>query len=336
MFDFGIEQGLRRLKFPALSLMCLAFLAISFNCKSVLAQDFPSKPIRIVVPFAPGGPTDLMARALSKMLTQSLGQQVLVDNKPGGGGLIAFGEIAKAAADGHTIAFPSILAVTNPALVPNYPYDLTKDFQAVTVVGFIPHLLVVRADSPYKTLAELIAAAKDKPDTLSYASSGNGTSAHLAAAMLIDRAGIKVAHVPYRGANPALQDLLAGQTHFMFLDTTLALVQIKAGKLRPLAIAPARRLNSLPDVLPVAEQGYPGYDIRAWYGLMVRSGTPPGIVQRLHEEVRRALASNEIRELFRGLGIEASGMPPTEYAAMIREDLTMWKRTVERLGIKGE
>ena len=174
------------------------------------------KPIRIVVPFAPGGPTDLMARALSKVLSQSLGQQVLVDNKPGGGGLIAFGEIAKAPPDGHTIAFPSILAVTNPAMVPNYPYDVARDFQPITVVGFIPHLLVVRADSPFKTLGELIAAAKDKPDTLTYASSGNGTSAHLAAAMLVERAGIKVAHVPYRGANPALQDLLAGQTHFMF------------------------------------------------------------------------------------------------------------------------
>ena len=185
-------------------------------------------------------------------------------------------------------------------------------------------------------MGELIAAAKDKPDTLTYASSGNGTSAHLAAAMLVERAGIKVAHVPYRGANPALQDLLAGQTHFMFLDTTSALVQIKAGKLRALAIAPARRLSSLPDVMPVADQGYPGYDIRAWYGLMVRSGTPVPIVNKLHEEVRRALANAEIRELFRGLGIEASGMPPAEYATMIREDLAMWRRTIERLGIKGE
>jgi tripartite-type tricarboxylate transporter receptor subunit TctC len=309
-------------------------LALSSQCAS--AQEFPNKPVRIVVPFAPGGPTDLMARALSKLLAQSLGQQVLVDNKPGGAGLIAFGEIAKAPADGYVIAFPSILAVTNPAMVPNYPYDVTKDFQAVTVVGFIPHLLVVRADSPHKTLTELVNAAKDKPDTLSYASSGNGTSAHLAAAMLVERAGIKVAHVPYRGANPALQDLLAGQTQFMFLDTTSALVQIKAGKLRALAIAPARKLSFLPDVLPVAEQGYPGYDIRAWYGLMVRAGTPPAVVQKIHEEVRKALASPEIRELFRGLGIEASGMPPAEYAIMIREDLSMWRRTIERLGIKSE
>jgi tripartite-type tricarboxylate transporter receptor subunit TctC len=313
-----------------------SFSVFSSGSQPALAQEFPTKPIRIVVPFAPGGPTDLMARALSKVLSQSLGQQVLVDNKPGGGGLIAFGEIAKSPADGYVIAFPSILAVTNPAMLPNYPYDVAKDFQAITVVGFIPHLLVVRADSPYKSLAELVAAAKDKPDTLSYASSGNGTSAHLAAAMLVERAGIKVAHVPYRGASPALQDLLAGQTQFMFLDTTSALPQIKGGKLRVLAIAPTKRLSSLPELLPVAEQGYPGYDIRAWYGLMVRSGTSPAIVQKLHEEVRKALANPEIRELFRGFGIESSGMPPSEFATMIREDLVMWKRTIERLGIKGE
>jgi tripartite-type tricarboxylate transporter receptor subunit TctC len=319
-------------------LMALIFslLMLPMGSQLAVAQEFPIKPIRIVVPFAPGGPTDLMARALSKVLSQSLGQQVLVDNKPGGGGLIAFGEIAKSPADGYVIAFPSILAVTNPAMVPNYPYDVAKDFQAITIVGFIPHLLVVRTDSPYKSLAELIAAAKDKPDTLSYASSGNGTSAHLAAAMLVERAGIKVAHVPYRGASPALQDLLAGQTQFMFLDTTSALPQIKGGKLRALAIAPTKRLSSLPELLPIAELGYPGYDIRAWYGLMVRSGTSPAIVQRLHEEVRKALATSEIRELFRGLGIESSGMPPSEYAGMIREDLVMWKRTIERLGIKAE
>jgi tripartite-type tricarboxylate transporter receptor subunit TctC len=316
--------------------LTIFILALGLVSQSTVAQEFPNKPIRIVVPFAPGGPTDLMARALGKVMAQSLGQQVVVDNKPGGGGLIAFGEIVKAPADGYVIAFPSILAVTNPAMVPNYPYDVAKDFQAVTVVGFIPHLLVVRSDSPFKTLPELISAAKEKPDTLSYASSGNGTSAHLAGAMLVERAGIKVAHVPYRGANPALQDLLAGQTQFMFLDTTSALVQIKAGKLRALAIAPARKLSSLPEVLPVAEQGYPGYDIRAWYGLMVRSGTSPAVVQKIHEEIRKALASAEIRELFRGLGIEASGMPPAEFATMIREDLVMWRRTIERLGIKGE
>ncbi len=300
------------------------------------AQAFPSRPLRLVVPFAPGGPTDLMARALAKVLAPALGQSVVVDNKPGGGGLIGFGELAKAPADGHTLAFPSILAVTNPALVPNYPYDVARDFLPVTVVGFIPHLLVVRGDSPWRSLADLVGAARDKPDTLSYASSGNGTSAHLAAAMFVDRAGLRVAHVPYRGASPALQDLLAGQVQFMFLDTTLALAQVRAGRLRALAIAPARRISALPEIASVAEQGFPGFDIRAWYGLMVRAGTPAAVVQRLYEEVRAALANPEVRELFRVQGIDPGGMPPAEFGLMIREDLAHWRRIVDKLGIKGE
>ena len=179
-------------------------------------------------------------------------------------------------------------------------------------------------------------AARDKPDTLSYASSGNGTSAHLAAAMFVDRAGLRVAHVPYRGASPALQDLLAGQVQFMFLDTTLALAQVRAGRLRALAIAPARRISALPEIASVAEQGFPGFDIRAWYGLMVRAGTPAAVVQRLYEEVRAALANPEVRELFRVQGIDPGGMPPAEFGLMIREDLAHWRRIVDKLGIKGE
>jgi tripartite-type tricarboxylate transporter receptor subunit TctC len=298
------------------------------------AQPFPNKPVRIVVPFAPGGPTDLMARTIGRSMSQTLGQPVVVDNKPGGGGVIGLGEVAKAPADGYTLAFPSILAVTNPAMMPNYPFDTLRDFAPVTVVGFIPHALVVRADHPAKTLAELVALARDKPEGVAYASSGNGTSAHLAAAMFAERAGLKVTHVPYRGAAPAVQDLLGGQVAFMFLDMSSALTQIKAGKLRALAVAPARRFPGLPEVPTIAEQGYPGYDIRAWYGLLVRAGTPAPVVQRLYDEVRTALGQAEVREAFRAQGIEPGGMPPAEYGALIREDLANWKRVVDRLGIK--
>ncbi len=298
------------------------------------AQSFPSKPIRIVVPFAPGGPTDFMARAVGKSLSQAIGQPVIVDNKPGGGGVIGLGEVLKAPADGHTLAFPSILAVTNPALMANYPYDIVKDFTPLTVVGFIPHALVVRPDSPIKSLGELVAQAKDKPGTVTYASSGNGTSAHLAGAMFADRAGIQVTHVPYRGAGPALQDLLGGQVTFMFVDMSTGLAQIKAGKLRALAIAPARRISALPDVQAIAELGYPGYDIHAWYGLLLKAGTPAPVVQKLYEEVRKVLTSNEIRELFRAQGIDPGGMPPADYGELIRDDLTQWKRVIDKLNIK--
>jgi tripartite-type tricarboxylate transporter receptor subunit TctC len=311
-----------------------AALAAALLPPTALAQSgFPSRPLRIVVPFAPGGPTDLMARAVGRAMGEGLGQPVVVDNKPGGGGVIGLGEVTKNPADGYTLVFPSILAVTNPALMANYPFDTLRDFAPVTVVGFIPHALVVRPDFPAKNLAELVAMAKQKPDSLSYGSSGNGTSAHLAGAMFADRAGFKAVHVPYRGAGPAVQDLLGGQIHYMFLDMSSALGQIKAGKLRALAIAPARRFSGLPDVPTIAEQGYEGFHIRAWYGLLVKAGTPDAVVQRLFTEVRRALESNEVRDAFRQQGIEPGGMPPAEFGALIRDDLAEWKRTVERLHI---
>lgn len=300
------------------------------------APNFPSKPVRIVVPFSSGGPTDLMARAISKSMSTTLDQPVIVDNKPGSGGIIGFNEVARQPADGHTLIFPSILAVTNPALMPTYPFDLERDFSAVTVVGFIPHALVVRPNFPAKDLAALVAMAKAKPNEIAYGSSGNGTSAHLAGAMFASRANIRVTHVPYRGAGPALQDLLGGQIHFMFLDMSSALSLIQAGKLRPLAVAPARRLQVLADIPTVAEQGYPGFDIRAWYGLLVRSGTPTVNIERLHKEVKTALESREVRELFNTQGIEPGGISPSEFQQLIKTDLEQWKRTIEQLGIKLE
>jgi len=297
---------------------------------------FPSRPVRLVLPFAPGGPTDLMARAISRNMSQTLGQPVVVENKPGGGGVIALSDALNQPADGHTLVFPSILAVTNPALMPNYPFDTLRDFTAVTVVGFIPHALVVKPDFAARNLAELVKMAKAEPGGLAYGSSGNGTSAHLAGAMFAEHAGIRANHVPYRGASPALQDLLGGQIQYMFLDMSSALPQIEAGKLRALAVAPARRFIGLPDVPTIAEQGYPAYDIHAWYGLLVRASTPAPVVDRLYESVRAALASSEVRETFTTRGIDPGGMPPAEFQELIRSDLQMWKQTVDKLGIKLE
>ncbi len=258
---------------------------------------------------------------------------MIVENKPGGGGVIAMGEVARGPADGYTLVFPSILAVTNPALMPNYPFDTLRDFAPLTVVGYIPHALVVRPDFPAKDLQALVAMAKAAPGSVNYGSSGNGTSAHLGAALFAQRADIKVTHVPYRGAAPAVQDLLGGQIQFMFLDMSSALAQIKTGKLRALAVAPANRFAGLPDVPTVAEQGYPGFNVHGWYGLFARSGTPAPIVQALYTEVKKALASTEIRELFQNYGIEAGGMPPEDYTEIVRKDLAMWKRTVDQLQI---
>jgi tripartite-type tricarboxylate transporter receptor subunit TctC len=297
------------------------------------AQAFPAKPIRILVPFAAGGPTDLMARAVGKSLSASIGQPVIVENKPGGGGVIAMSEVTRQPADGYTLVFPSILAVTNPALMANYPFDTLRDFSPLTVVGYIPHALVVKPDFPAKDLQALVAMAKANPGSINYGSSGSGTSAHLGAALFAQRADIKVSHVPYRGAAPAVQDLLGGQIQFMFLDMSTALSQIKSGKLRALAVAPARRFAGLPDVPTVAEQGYPGFDVHGWYGLFARSGTPAPVMQTLFAEVKKALESAEIRDLFQNYGIEAGGMTPEQYTELVRKDLALWKRTVDQLQI---
>ena len=309
--------------------IALAALSPLANAQSA----FPSKPIRIVVPFAAGGPTDLMARAIARNMAPSLGQPVIVDNKPGGGGVIGMSEIARGPADGYAMVFPSILAVTNPALMPNYPFDTLRDFAPLTVVGFIPHAVVVKPDFPARNLQELVEMAKAKPGSLSYGSSGNGTSAHLGAALFVQRAGIRAVHVPYRGAGPAVQDLLGGQIQFMFLDMSSALAQIKAGKLRALAVAPKSRFTGLPDVPTVAEQGYPGFDVHGWYGLLLKAGTPAPVVQRLYAEVRRSLDAPDVREIFQAQGIEPGGMPPADFTALIRDDLALWKRTVEQLNI---
>jgi len=333
IFSFSISPVWRH---RALAMALGTLSGMGAMAQAQTAADFPSKPVRIVVPFAAGGPTDLMARAISKNMGTTLGQPVIIDNKPGGGGVIGFSEVGRQPSDGHTLMFPSILAVTNPALMPNYPFDIARDFSAVTVVGFIPHALVVRPNFPAKNLAELVALAKAKPNDMSYGSSGNGTSAHLAGAMFASRADIRVTHVPYRGAAPALQDLLGGQIQYMFLDMSSALSLIQTGKLRALAVAPARRFQGLPDVPTLAEQGYPGFDIRAWYGLLVRSGTPQATIDRLHAEVKAALDTREVRELFKAQGIEPGGMPPAEFQQLIRTDLVQWKRTIEQLGIKLE
>ncbi|HSI56606.1 MAG TPA: tripartite tricarboxylate transporter substrate binding protein [Ideonella sp.] len=328
-----MTQAFRRRHFNHALAALLASPALAALPGAARAQAFPNKPVRIVVPFAPGGPTDLMARSIAKVMGQGLGQTVIVENKPGGGGVIGLSDIAKGPSDGYNLVFPSILAVTNPALMPNYPFDTARDFAPVTVVGFIPHALVVRPDFPARTLAEMVAMAKAKPDSLAYGSSGNGTSAHLAGAMFAERAGIRATHVPYRGAGPAVQDLMGGQIQFMFLDMSSALSQIKAGKLRALAVAPEKRFSGLPDVPTVAEQGYPGYHVHGWYGLLLRAGTPEPVVQRLYTEVKRALASDEVRELFKAQGIEPGGMPPAEYAKLIQDDLAQWKKTITQLNI---
>lgn len=310
-----------------------AALACAALPQTVRAQDFPEKSLRLIVPFAPGGPVDGIARVLAKVMAPGLGQTLIVDNRPGGGGIVALNAVTSAPADGYTMVLSSITLVTSPALMQSVPYDAEKDFDPLTVVGFIPHILVVRDDYPARTLAELVAGGKAHANSLSYGSSGNGTSAHLAGALFADRAGMQVTHVPYRGAAPAVTDLLAGRLQFMFLDVPTALPYLKAGKIRALAVAPAAGSKALPQVPTIAASGYPGFDIDAWYGMLVKAGTPPAARQRLYDEIRKAIASDEGKAYLVSLGIDPGGMPPPEFGKLIHQDLAGWKDTIGRLKI---
>jgi tripartite-type tricarboxylate transporter receptor subunit TctC len=296
------------------------------------ASALPDKSLRLIVPFAPGGPVDSLGRLLGKIMSPALKQPVVVDNRPGGGGVVALNAVSSAPADGATMVLASITLVTTPAMMP-VAYNAEKDFEPITVVGFIPHVLVVRADNPAKTLAELVTAAKASPGSMSYGSSGNGTSAHLAGALFADRAGIQVTHIPYRGAAPALTDLLAGRLQFMFLDTPTLLPYLRSGKVRALAAAPAAGAKALPQVPTIAASGYPGFDIHAWYGALVKAGTPAPARQALYEAVRGALQSDEARQYLASVGIDPGGMPPTAFASLIHDDLAQWKETIGRLNI---
>lgn len=298
------------------------------------AGGYPEKPMKIVVPFAPGGPTDLMARAISRPMSESLGQTIVVINKPGGTGVIALSEVRNAPADGYTLAFPSIQAVTAPALRSDFPFDMDADFTGVSVVGYISHLLVVNVKTPVNTLSEFIDMVKAKPSAYFYGSFGNGSSGHLAMEMFKDRAGIALEHTPYKGAAPAIQDLLSGRIHAIFLDTTVALPLLKDNKIKALAVPTAKRSPLAPDVPTIAEQGFPGFEIHPWYGLLARAGTDPAIISKLNEHVKKALADTRVAETFKSMGIEPGGNSAEAFNQVIREDLKTWDGIAKKLNLK--
>jgi len=310
-----------------------AALAASALARPAWSSESLGRPVHLIVPFAPGGPVDSIARVLNTELAASLGQNVIVDNRPGGGGVVALNAVTTAPADGNTMVLSSITLVTTPALMTPAPYDAAKDFAPLTVIGFIPHVLAVRAGYPAKTLADLVARGKAKPGSLRYGSSGIGTSAHLAGALFVDRAGLQATHVPYRGSAPAALDLLAGRLDFMFLDVPTLQPYLRAGQLRALAVAPAAGSRALPEVPTIAASGYPGFDIHAWYGMLVKAGTPEAVRQARYQALLKALNSDKFKTFLTTAGIDPGGMPPDQFAALIREDLASWKTAIDRLHI---
>ena len=301
----------------------------------IRAQTYPSKPIRIIVPFAAGGSSDVMARGLGKQLADQMGTQVVIENRPGGGGGPAMDAVVKSPADGHTLLYGTI--GTNsvaPVLFKNLPVDPNRDLLPVSLLALNPSVLIVHADLPIHSLAELIAYAKANPGKLSYASAGNGSISHLATELLKTTAQIDMLHVPYKGGGAASADLLAGNVSLMIETITNAQTLVKTGKVRAIANSGSRRWPTAPDLPTFAEAGVPGYQVDSWTGLFVAAGTPKTIVDRLSAEVAKASRDPGYRNAMAQLGVEAASSTPDAFASFVRAEMTKWARVVQQTGTK--
>jgi tripartite-type tricarboxylate transporter receptor subunit TctC len=305
---------------------------------SLFAQSpWPSRAIRFVVPFAPGGTSEIVARSVAAELSKQLGQSVYVENKPGGAGVVAMSEVAKAAPDGHTIILGHVgtLAV-NPYMLANQPYNVDKDFVPVTLLAKVPNVFVIHADVPAKNFQEFVAYVRKNPGSVSYGSAGNASAGHLAMEYLKLVTGMHMLHIPYRGTGPQLTDLLAGRTQASSAGLPALSAHIKSGKLRAIAVGTQQRISHLPDVPTVAEMGYPNFETSQWYGILAPAGTPPDIVRRLQEASLRALKSSAVTERFASDNAVGGGGPASEFAAFIAHEQTIWKDIVKRADIKAD
>jgi tripartite-type tricarboxylate transporter receptor subunit TctC len=301
------------------------------------AQNYPTKAIRLIVPFPPGGPNDILGRVLAQILSEQLGYQVVVDNRGGAGGIIGAELAARAGPDGYTLLFGGTAPLSiNPALHKTLPYDPIKDFSAVSLVGTAPSMLVAHPAVPIKTVKDLIALAKARPGQLNFASAGIGTPPHLAGELFKSMAGVDMVHVPYKGGGPALTDLLAGQVGLYFSGISSALPFVKEGKLRGIAVTSAKRTAVVPDMPTIAESGLPGYEVGNWYAVLAPAATPPAIVTRLSAEINTALKAAEVRKRFLELAADPLGSTPAELAAYIRSEIVKWAKVIKMAGIKPE
>ena len=296
---------------------------------------FPDRPVRLVVPFAPGGGTDLIARTLGAGMTRALGQSVVVENKPGGGTIIGTDTVAKSAPDGYTLVVASFAHAVNPSLVARLPYATDKAFTPVILIGRGPNVLVVRPDSPYQSVKDIIAAATANPEKLSYASQGNGTSAHLAGEMFTNLARIRMTHIPYRGAGPALTDLLGGQVDMMFATAAAASTFVDSGKLRAIAVTTPDRSAALKGV-PTMAESVPGYAVESWYGLYAPAGTPADVIAQLNAAAKKAVQAEDFRKKIEQEGLVVSAGPPEELDAYVRGEEARWRKIVKENSIKAD
>ena len=301
------------------------------------AQSYPNKPIRLMVPFPPAGPADIMARVVAKRMSEGIGQQLVTEIQAGGGGTIALEAVARASADGYTLVIGSLSTlVTGPILNPNVRYDPVKSFTPVSMIAIGSSMLLVNPGVPAKTLRELIDLAKAKPGTLNFGSNGNGTLPHLAGELFKSMAGVNVVHVPYKGAAPATNDLMGGQIQMIFIVPSGLEPHVRSGKLRALAVASSKRHAVFPEVPTAAEAGLPGFETYTWFGLSAPPSTPPAVIARLNAEMVQTLAAKEVSEVLFKQGLDAGASTPEQYAQFIATETTKWSRIIKTAGIKIE
>ena len=296
------------------------------------AQSYPTKPVRVVVPYPPGGPTDIVARVLFQQVSEATGQQFLVDNRAGAGGNIGAEIVAKSPADGYTLLIGTTAHAINMSLFKNLSYDVQKDFAPVSLLTQGPLVLVAHPQFPANSIKEVIELAKSKSGGLNFASSGNGQSTHLSAELFNTMAGIKMSHVPYKGSAPALTDVMSGQVDVMFDTTLSAMPFVKAGKLKALGLTSPVRSPAAPDVPTIAESGLPGYEVFAWNGVFVPTGTPKAVVQQLNDQIRRAMLLPQVKDKFSAQGFAASWNSPENFGVFVKNEVDKWSRTVKASG----
>jgi tripartite-type tricarboxylate transporter receptor subunit TctC len=313
----------------------VALVAAAVLCPGALAQGYPAKPVRLVAPFAPGGGSDFIARLMAQKLTERLGQQVVVENKPGAGGNLGAEFVVRSPADGYTILLTPASYTVNPALY-KLTFDPIVDITPIIQLSQGPFVVAVHPSVPATTLKELVAVAAKAPDKLSYASSGNGSIVHLATEYFLDTAKIRIVHIPYKGSGPALNDTVAGNVQLVFGSVAAALQYVRSGRLRALAVTTAQRIPAAPDVPTVAEAGYPGYEVINWHGLAGPKGMPREAVAKLNREANEALKSADVEKILSADGLTAAGGTPGRFEAIIRSETARWARVVKQAGVKVE
>jgi tripartite-type tricarboxylate transporter receptor subunit TctC len=321
---------------PRAAALALFASALVVPAAPALAQDYPARSVKVIVPYAAGGPADVFGRQISQHLSDALKQSFVVEDRPGAGSIIGTDAVAKSPADGYTLLVMSNTHTTNESLVPNKPFQLMRDFVAVAPVNYSDLVMVVHPSVPAKDLKEFIALAKSKPGGLNYASSGTGTPYHMAGELFKAMSGTDIMHVPYKGSSGARNDIIGGQVHMMFDAITTMAPNVQAGQVRALATTGDKRSSVLPDVPTVAEAAVPGYEATIWLGIMAPAGTPQPIVDKLNSEIQKALAKPELKEQWAKQGAVPMVMTPSEFDAYIRKDIEKWAQVVKVAGIKPE